>query len=43
MKGVESAGREKAIHTLMKKHNISKEEAMHRQAIRIVQTTARKH
>jgi len=39
---VESASREKAIHTIMKKHNISYDEAVHRQAIRIIQSQARK-
>jgi hypothetical protein len=43
MSGVESASREKAIETIMHKHNISRDEAMHRQAIRIIQSQARKH
>lgn len=42
MSGVESPGRAKAIETIMKKHNISRQEAMHRQAIRIIQAQARK-
>jgi hypothetical protein len=42
-KPIESPARFKAIKTLMKKHNISHDDAVHRQAIRIIQTTARKH
>lgn len=41
-KPIESASRSKAIQTIMKKHNISRDEAIHRQAIRIVQSQARK-
>ena len=41
-KPIQSASREKAIHSIMKKNGISMEEAMHRQALRIVQSQARK-
>jgi hypothetical protein len=41
MTNIESEGRRKAIATLMKKHNITFEEAQHRQALRIIQSKAR--
>ncbi len=42
MKGVESPSRAKAIMTLMSKYNISKEDAMMRQALAIARAQARK-
>ena len=42
MQNVESPAREKAILTIAKKHNISIKEAQHRQALRIIQSQARK-
>ncbi len=42
MNNIESEGRRKAIATLAKKHNISLEEAQHRQALRIIQSKANK-
>ena len=42
MTNVESPGRAKAIQTLMQKHGITREEAMHRQALRIIQSQANK-
>jgi hypothetical protein len=42
MKGVESQSRKKAITTLAKKYNISRKEAMMRQAIAISKSQARK-
>ncbi len=42
MKGVQSSSREKAINTIMKKHNISREEAQFRQAKAIAVSQARK-
>lgn len=41
MNNVISPGRKKAIDTLMKKHNISYEDAVHRQALRIIESKAR--
>lgn len=40
---VQSAGREKAIHTLMKTRNMTHDEAIHTQALAIVKSAARKH
>lgn len=40
MTSVDSPARMKALQTIMKKHNISMEEAMHRQALRIIQSKA---
>ena len=42
MTNVDSVARKKAIMTIAKKHNISIAEAQHRQAIRIIQSQARK-
>lgn len=42
MTNLQSPGRIKAIHTLAKKHNISFQEAQHRQALRIIESQARK-
>lgn len=42
MTNVDSPARKKAIMTLAKKHNISFEAAKHRQALRIIQSKARK-
>lgn len=42
MQNIESPGRLKGIETLMKKHNITFEEAQHRQALRIVESQARR-
>ena len=42
MTNIESSGRRKAIETLAKKHNITFEEAQHRQALRIIQSKADK-
>jgi hypothetical protein len=42
MSKVQSPSRKKAIATIAKKHNISKEDAQWRQAIRISQSQARK-
>jgi hypothetical protein len=42
MTNIDSPARKKAIMTLAKKHNITFEEAQHRQAIRIIQSQARK-
>lgn len=41
MNNVISPGRKKAIETLAKKHNISIEEATHKQALRIIESKAR--
>lgn len=41
MKPVENPSRERAIRTLMKKHNISHQEAQYRQAYKISQKQAR--
>lgn len=43
MKGVESPARAKAVQTLMRKYNISKEDAMMKQALAIARSQARKH
>lgn len=40
MANVDSPARRKAIMTIAKKHNISFEEAQHRQALRIIQSKA---
>ena len=42
MKGVKSQSRKKAIDTIMRKNNITRQEAMFRQARRIAQVQARK-
>lgn len=42
MANVDSPGRRKAIETLAKKHNITFQEAQHRQALRIIESQARK-
>lgn len=42
MSGVESPGREKAILTIMKNRKMTREEAMHTQALAIVKAQARK-
>lgn len=42
MKGVNSQSRQKALTTIAKKNNISKKDAMFRQAIAISQKQARK-
>lgn len=42
MTNVNSPARQKAILTLAKKHNISIQEATHRQALRIIQSQANK-
>lgn len=42
MTNIDSPARKKAIHTLMKKHNITFQEAAFRQARRIAQAVSRK-
>lgn len=42
-KPVQSAGREKAIQTLMHSRNMTREQAIHTQALAIVRSAARKH
>lgn len=39
---VVSPARQKAILTIMQKHNISHDEAVHKQALRIIKSQARK-
>ena len=40
---VQSSGREKAIQTMMKTRNMTREQALHVQALAIVKSVARKH
>lgn len=42
MANVDSPGRRKGIETLAKKYNINFEEAQHRQALRIIESQARR-